>query len=125
MPTWMARGRAATDKWRSTFLAVAYIPLLARLTNPCRPPRVQYDPDGCIENGPRRYAHETAGNGPQLTLALSANLEVFLVKDRDRPLDGLPGVMPTGHVAGIKSRLAKSDRGLAADVEAVDAEGDD
>ena len=33
--------------------------------------------------------------------------------------------MAAGHVAGVKARLAERDGGLAADVEAVDAIGDD
>src|SRR3954468_3006617 len=37
----------------------------------------------------------------------------------------LPGVVAAGHVAGIEARLAQRDRGLATDVEAIDAVGHD
>src|SRR5215469_4310327 len=40
------------------------------------------------------------------------------------PLDGLPGIVPAGHVTRVKARLAQCLGGLAANVEAVDAECD-
>src|SRR3954468_5021217 len=37
----------------------------------------------------------------------------------------LPGVVAAGHVARIEARLAQRDRGLATDVESIDAVGRD
>jgi len=47
------------------------------------------------------------------------------VERLDRPLRGLPPVVPTRHVAGIKARFAERRGRLASNVKSVDAEGDD
>src|SRR5215213_3193907 len=47
------------------------------------------------------------------------------VEGLDRPLRGLPCVVSTGHVTGIKAGFAQRCGRLASDVKSVDAEGDD
>src|SRR5215472_2400339 len=48
-----------------------------------------------------------------------------IVKERQWPLDRLQRIMSPDQVAGVKADFARRHGGLAADVEAVDAEGHD